>query len=135
MLYCKRCGAQLPEGRAKFCYDCKPYTPYPWRKKAADDESFEKPPKPKPPPPKPEYSWEETAARATARGMSYGKFMVLLETGQPLPPLLHSVRWPRGSKHKNEEQLPDDPTAPNTGTATAGGRRGRPRKNRKEPHT
>lgn len=51
---------------------------------------------------KSEYSYEERAAQAAALGLSYGKFMSLLDSGGKLPPQIHPIEWPKGSKHAHE---------------------------------
>lgn len=92
--HCVICGRPLPKGRTKKCYICRPKRSY------ADEATAYRMPQP-------EYNFAERGAQADARGISYGQLMILLEAGQPLPPLKKSVVWPFGSKHAGEEQLPE----------------------------
>lgn len=81
----------------KCCFECRPPRHY----DRAGGHHFTAIPAP----PKPRYTWEEQAARADARGISYGRLVYLEENGLPLPPLKRSVRWPWDSPHRGEEQL------------------------------
>lgn len=54
------------------------------------------------------YTLEDKAAMAESRNISYGRIQVCLEYGLPLPPLVRSTRWPKGSAHIGEDVLPWD---------------------------
>lgn len=54
------------------------------------------------------YTLADKAAMAASRNVSYGRIQVCLEHGLPLPPLVRSTRWPKGSAHIGEDVLPGD---------------------------
>lgn len=88
---CAWCGKPLPPGRKKVCFECL----RPWGRNKPSDAPL----------PKPRYTWQEQAARAEARNISYGRLVYLEEQGLSLPPLVRSVRWPWDSPHQGEEQI------------------------------
>ncbi len=54
------------------------------------------------------YTLADKSAMAISRNCSYGRIQVCLEYGLPLPPLVRSTRWPKGSAHIGEDALPGD---------------------------
>ena len=53
-----------------------------------------------------DYTMDDMVAMATARNCSYGDIQKHLEFGCPIPPLVRSTVWPKGSRHAGEDQLP-----------------------------
>ena len=60
------------------------------------------------------YTIDDMVAMAEARGVFYGDIQRHLLYGSPLPPLKHSVKWPRGSAHKGEQILTENGEERNT---------------------
>lgn len=83
---CIVCGRDLPRGRTRKCHHC--LAPKARRKHS---------PRPDQP-----YTLEDRVAQADAYGLSYGKYMAILENGGALPSMKHPVFWPAGSDHVGE---------------------------------
>ena len=75
--YC-RCGRELPKGRTRYCFFCKP----PKRYKQDTNEMPERP------------SLEDHVADARSRGLSSGHYMAYLYSGRELPPRIYPYHPP-----------------------------------------
>ena len=85
--YCTKCGRDLPKGRKRKCHYCQPPKAR-HHHKSSDDLQ--------------EYTLADRVAQADAYGLSYGKFMSIIENGGKLPPMKHPVHWPPDSTHLGE---------------------------------
>lgn len=93
---CVICGSDLPPGRRRFCWDCRP---------RSSRGGFHCRPSlgPVTPVTDERYTTADIVALARSYGLSYGKYVSILHDPKAmLPPQIYPVVWPIGSAHRSK---------------------------------